>query len=63
MAGGMLSIVGAGMFKDEEECPAGLGIDVTNNGKPLRLFFSIEDCLLLEYVVQEARREHPVFFN
>ncbi len=58
-----VTLLGAGIFKDDEDCPDGLGLDFMCGDKPVRLFVKIEDCLLLEYVIQEARREHPVFFN
>lgn len=58
-----VTFLGAGIFKDDQDCPEGLGIDLMVGDKPVRLFVKTEDCLLLEYVIQEARREHPVFFN
>lgn len=63
LAGGLVEIAGGHLFEDEIECADGIALDILHNGARVRLFFKIPDCLLFEYLVQQARIDHPVFFD
>ncbi len=61
--GGLIKIVGLHLFEDEVECPDGIALDVIHGETAVRLLLKIDDCLLIEYAIQEARKAHPVFFD